>query len=390
MKAKLFKGKFRNPGDGQEVEREKIIDVEFTIHKFNSRPKPKDTKRVMIISCFSEFGCETVGVMYCIPAILRQFPGYYTIVMGWYGRDYLYRHLVDEFWEIKEEYQWLRDYCRAFHHESRNLKKIEQSVQEYGKVIPTTQVGQICVTSSCRQCKHRWGHEKPAKCPHCGSTNIFRPIFSDIQTAKQYVTMIPKPSRQTMENAQQYLKDKSVGVFARGRTTYGRNLQPEFYVKLVGLLEEMGYNPIWLGEKQSTQPCPVDHIVDFSRMAEAQDLELTLAILSQLEFTVQFWTASTRLSSMMGIPYLLFESPDQIFGNGQEGYRRNLCDFGSSKLCISHFLNVFEDHENALGLVRECISEMNEGNYEDKFGLLETEIAARTMKQDNLERIGGK
>jgi hypothetical protein len=41
--------------------------------------------------------------------------------------------------------------------------------------------------------------------------------------------------------------------------------------------------------------------------------------MTNLQFTIQFWTASTRLASMMGVPWILFESPDQIAGNGQEG-----------------------------------------------------------------------
>ena len=67
----------------------------------------------------------------------------------------------------------------------------------------------------------------------------------------------------------------------------------------------MDYNPIWLGEKQSTLACPVSDVVDMTRKPEARDLELTLAIVSQLEFTIQFWTASTRLSALVGTPYLV-------------------------------------------------------------------------------------
>ena len=387
---KLLKNIRRTTTDGRGMQEEKIVDVEFNIHKFNSRPKPKDKDRILIISCFSEFGCETVGVMYCIPALLRQYPGYYTIVMGWYGRDYFYKHLVDEFWEVKEEYQWLRDYCRAFHHDSKNLAKVEASVAEYGKILPAAYLGQTCVNGMCAKCHHQWGYEKMAECPKCKSKDIFTPFFSNVPAAKQYVTMIPKPSKDKLERVKrEYLGDMPVGIFARGRATYGRNLQPEFYVKLIASLEKLGYNPIWLGEAQSTQPCPVDHIVDFSRMEESRDLETTLAIICHLRFTIQFWTASTRLAAMMGTPYLLFESPDQIFGNGQEGYRRNLCDFSESKLCISHFLNVFNDHAAALDMVKRCILEMEEGNYEDVFGLLDTEYAAQVMKNDNKERIGG-
>jgi hypothetical protein len=114
-----------------------------------------------------------------------------------------------------------------------------------------------------------------------------------------------------------------------------------------------------------------------------------LAIISKLKFTVQFWTASTRLSGMMGTPYLLFESPDQIWGNGQEGYRRNLCDFGPRKLSVNHFLNVYNDHEGALKIIRRCVEEMKEGNWEDVIGLVESGFAVEELRKSNIKRIGG-
>jgi len=122
---------------------------------------------------------------------------------------------------------------------------------------------------------------------------------------------------------------------------------------------------------------------------ESRDLEMTLAIVKQLEFTVQFWTASTRLAGMMGVPYLLFESPDQIWGRGQEGYRRNLCDFGPRKLSVNHFWSVYEDNDGALEVVKECVNEMEEGNYEDHIGLVENRMVVEEMKKGNDNRIGG-
>lgn len=122
----LFKPK-DDPSRSTKRSELKLDEVQFTIYKFNNRPKPVKKDRIVIISCFSEFGCETLGCMYCIPRLLRQHPGKYVIVMGWYGREYLYRHLVDEFWEIDESFMWLREYTRAFHHVSDNLKKTRRS-----------------------------------------------------------------------------------------------------------------------------------------------------------------------------------------------------------------------------------------------------------------------
>ena len=377
-----------NPGTQTRIERERLEDIQFNIHKFNNRQRPTP-KQTVIISCFSEFGCETLGALYTLPRIMQTFQGCYTIVMGWYGREYLYRHLVDEFWELKEEHQWLREYCRAFHHDSKNLKKVEQKVKEYGIVLDSGVVGMYTVGHVCRSCKTMWIADEKT-CKSCGSSDVMHSLFDDVHENKKKAMRLPPPSRERLELADSYLKPNSVGVFARGRRCYGRNLQPEFYVKLIGLLRDMGYHPVWLGEKQTTQPCPVADVVDFSRMDEARDLELTLAIVSRLAFTVQFWTASTRLAGMLGVPYLLFESPDQIYGNGQEGYRRNLCDFGPRKLCLSHFRSVYDDNNTGKETVKKCIEEMRCGDYSEKLGMLESNVAVQSMIDSNAIRIGSK
>jgi len=275
---KLIKAKTFTPGSKASVAKEEALeDVQFNIHKFNNRPKPTDKRQVLIIGCFSEFGCETVGVMYCIPRILQQYPGKYKIIMGWYGREYFYRHLVDEFWEVREEHQHLREYCRAFHYDSINLQRIEKGAAEHGIVVPSDHLGRIALGAYCKnpKCQAFWTALKYVdKCPKCQHEKVRQSVFGDIKTYKQQAVRIPDPCDEKMELVKKYLKLKGpgsvwkgrVGIFARGRRCYGRNLQPEFYVKLIALLESMGYSPIWLGEKQSTQACPVNHIVDFSRM----------------------------------------------------------------------------------------------------------------------------
>lgn len=179
-----------------------------------------------------------------------------------------------------------------------------------------------------------------------------------------------------------------MGIFARSRKCYGRNLTPDFYVKLINTLKSMNYTPIWLGEKQSVLECPVDDIVDFSRMKEARDLELTLSIVKQLRFTIQFWTASSRLSAIMGTPYILFESPDQIWGSGQEGYRLNLTTFGPKKLVIAHYLNALDNPDLTIDFVKKSIKELNDGNYNEMFALLDNEQAVVNLKKANDKRIG--
>lgn len=378
----IIKPKRLNPGDKKVIEEEPIVsNVSFNVFKFNNRPKPVDRREIVIICCFSEFGCETVGVLYCLPRLLQMYQGKYIICVGWYGRDYLYKHLVDEFWELKEEFQWLREYARAFHNESKNLKRIEEALRENGNLVPSDRMGYFAVGNVCNKCKHMWSDTTPCeKCIKCGEVDIVPSLFGNVNYWKQKVRRIPIPSEAVLNIADGYVGPNPVGVFARARKCYGRNLQPEFYVKLIGLLRELGYTPIWLGEKQSTLECPVSDVIDFSRRAESRNLDLTLAILHKCKFTIQYWTASTRLASMMGTPYILFESPDQIWGQGQEGFRRKLCDLGPSKLVISHYNRIYEDNDDGISLTRRAIKEVEAANYEDIFGALETDNAAQAMK----------
>jgi predicted Zn-ribbon and HTH transcriptional regulator len=367
-----------------------LNEIKFKIYKFNNRPKPTKKERIKIISCFSEFGCETLGCMYCLPRVIRQYPGQYIIAMGWYGREYLYRHLVDEFWEIDEEYMWLRDYTRAFHHISKNLKKLEESATVYGSVIPSSALGKYAVSNMCRSCGMYWHEWRKITdcCPTCKSTVLVRSIFTDIYKYKSKVSLIPKPNIEIMKWAKSLIGENCVGIFARGRKTYGRNLPPDFYVNLINLIQEMGYKVVWLGEKQSTIPCPVENILDFSRSEHSRDLEKTLAIICQLKFTIQFWTASTRLSGMMGVPFILFESPEQIYASysglqsAQEGKRLELTTFGKKKIVISHFKSVLENQSEGLNLVKKAIDEMNNDNWEDLIGLVEDEDFSRVLQKE--------
>lgn len=373
----------------------KIDQVFFKVYKFNSRPKPNKKDNIVLISCFSEFGCETLGCMYCVPRLLRQFPGKYVIAVGWHGREYLYRHLVDEFWEIDESFMWLRDYTRAFHHVSRNLKNLEESLTNYGTVVPAAALGKYLVSNMCRTCGKSWQEWRKLtdKCPVCGSTVLVKSVLTDIATYKPHAKKIPRPNQKIIDWAKSFVKPKTVGIFARARKTYGRNLDANFYIELIKLLENKGYNIIWLGEKQNTLPCPVDHVFDFSRSEYAKDLEKTLAIICQLDFTVQFWTASTRLSGMMGVPFLLFESPEQIYSSfsglmsAQEGKRLELTTFGSKKIVISHYYSVMENPQEALNLVDRAILEMNDQNWNDIIGLVEDKDFLDTIKKEFYEML---
>ena len=149
-KKTFFKTAKRTPCDQKEfLIEEKIEDIKFNVYKLNNRPRPNDPRQVLIISCFSEFGCETVGALYCIPRIMKDHPNKYKIVVGWYGREYIYRHLADEFWETKPEHMWLREYARAFHHDSKNLKRAEEALGNFGIVVPSSPMGRVAISPKC-------------------------------------------------------------------------------------------------------------------------------------------------------------------------------------------------------------------------------------------------
>lgn len=392
---KFLPGRFVNPGDKRIVDcEEKIENIQFTIHKFTTRKRLKP-ENVIIFPHFSEFGSEIIQSVYCLPFLLNtKYQGKYSIVMGWHGRGYLYKHLVDEFWEIKEEHQWLREYCRAFHHDSKNLKKVEKEAKKYGKLAPLSDYGTITLNKKIDICPDKrcngeiiYSHKNQI-CLRCHKHYPMIGLYHQMENAKNYAVWTPKPSLNKLEYVNKYIKSPNmVGITARNRICYGRNLPIEFYEKLIILLEKLGYSPIWLGEKETTLRCPFPRIVDYSLTEDAKDLETTLALVSKLKFTIQFWTASTRLAGLVGTPYILFESPDQIWGQGQEGIRMSLLTRGNKKLVISHYHNVLSDHEKTMEVVKKAIEEMKNNNFEDLIGLVDNACLVSDLRNKNLKRI---
>jgi hypothetical protein len=95
---------------------------------------------------------------------------------------------------------------------------------------------------------------------------------------------------------------------------------------------------------------------------------------------VQFWTASTRLASMMGVPWILFESPDQIVGLGQEGKRIALTtDHNKKKLVLCQYHTVMEQEDKAQLLIKQAIDEMNQDNWNDIVGLVDQPEIIKAM-----------
>src|SRR6185436_8652931 len=79
-KMKLRKARNYLAGDRQVTSGEETVkDIPFKVHKFTPRQKPEDTRDIMIFPMFSEFGCETLSVIYCLPRLLQKyFMGKYT------------------------------------------------------------------------------------------------------------------------------------------------------------------------------------------------------------------------------------------------------------------------------------------------------------------------
>lgn len=350
---------------GVSLEEPIIKNILFNKYKFNDKVFPKNKNEILIITCFSEFGCESLALLYCLPEIIKNHPNHYVICVGWFGRAYLYKHLCDEYWEIKEEFQWLREYSYAFRNSSKNLSKLDNFLESLGVLFKGASMGQLCVGNKCKNCNNLWSSNKQKpSCPKCSSLNVTWGLLNNIKENKNLAVPIPAPSKEAVGKITRYLKPNSVGIFARSRKCYGRNLTASFYIELINFLKNKGYNPIWLGERQSVLPCPVNDITDFSIKKESNDLELTLALLSKLNLTIQFWTASTRLASMVNTPWILFESPEQIVGHGQEGIR--ICmtsDENKRKIIVSQYNKVKENELCCLPFLDKAIEEINNNNW---------------------------
>lgn len=344
----------------------KLDSMSFSIYKFNKRSRPQDLRKILIIPSFWEFGVETLGMSYCLPQIIHANPDCYIIVVGWYGRSFLYSKMADEYWELSENYQWLREYSDAFRNDSRNVGKLEVKLSQYGKVVNGSSFSQMCVQYFCVECKHGFvtHNHINTRCQKCNGSNLIRPLFGDLAASKKRFVGIPQPSEEKKELMRKYVHGKPIAIFARNRLRYGRNLSIGFYQRLIDLIKDMGHQPIWMGEKQSVYQCPDPTIVDFTSQPESRDLECTLALLGMCNYTMQYYTASTRLAAMVNTPWILFESADQLVGNGQEGMRIILTtEQEKKKLVIANFQRLLEDEDGAIRYSRIALEEMDKGNH---------------------------
>jgi len=358
----------------------RLDSISFNVHKLNNRERPTDKQRIIIVPSFWEFGVETLGMSYCLPQIIHRNPNCYIVVAGWHGRSFLYSKIADEYWEIKESYQWLREYSDAFRNESRNISKLELKLQAYGRVVQGSEFSQMCVEYVCVECKNSFVSQNhiDTKCSKCNGTNLIKPLFGDLSSNKKRFISIPEISQEKKNSISKYISGKAVGIFARNRIRYGRNLSISFYQRLINIIKDMGYQPIWMGEKQSVYPCPDKSIVDFTTCSESNDLECTLALLEKCSFTMQYYTASTRLAAMVKTPWILFESADQLVGNGQEGMRIILTtDQDKKKIVVTNFQKLIENESEGISLSSLAVKELMSGNFETIIGMVDNESLVR-------------
>lgn len=348
-----LKPKSINYSDGRDFDTEPAIDqIKFRIHNFTSKKG-----NLLFIFALVEFGCEMFLPHYFLTDLRTKYPDHRLVVVGWHGRSFLYEHLVDEFWELDESYMWLRETVRAFLHVSKNIKNLEKLLRTRGEVFESFKFGNMVLENTCHKCGSKFGAESVVSCPSCFSTDVKKSMFANLIESKQKYAPIQYRDLDIQEWAKAMIGPKAVGIFARNRRTYGRNLDSEFYSKLIQKLRSMQLEPVWFGEKQSTLPCPVDDVFDFTKMKEAANLKYTLALISRCVCTFQCWTASTRLSQITNTPYVLVETADQIYGRGHEGKRLFLFtrDLSKKKLILCNFHKVCENQDEFLDICTNSI-----------------------------------
>jgi hypothetical protein len=350
-----------------------INNFVFKKHLF----KRSDSSKVLFILNFSEFGVETLSCLYSIPLIANVYKDFKKIVVGWSGRDYLYRHLVDEFWELDEKFYYLKDYSNAFINKSKDIINLEKELSSFGYVITSGFLGNFFVANFCKKCLSYWT-DKRSECYRCGNKDVSFPILDSLDRIS--AVSIPVPPDTGIQ-----VPDNSIAIFARNRVTYGRNLPKDFYLKLNKNLIKKGYNPIYLGE--SSTSLNMTDCTDFSSSPNSKKLEFTLEVLSKVKFSLQFWTASTRLSAITNTPYILVESPNQVGYQSQELKRIALTtNFDKKKIVICHYIDFMRNQDDGINLINSAIDEIKNNNWNHIIGMVKNkEILHSIIKESKLD-----
>lgn len=386
MIRKLFNYNFYNNLDGGPLVREDRLShlkIHKNIYKSSSLP-------AIYILGFVEFGCEAFFPYYVLPNIIKENPNYKIVFVGWCGREYFYKHLVHEYWELDESFMHLRQTARAMSYESWNLKQLETYFSRIGIVLRSDVIGNNLIEYMCLDCGHKSGYARHLKgCPVCGSNKIRQSLLSNQSDLNKKLYPLPEIKESKLDWAKSIIPKNAVAIFARKREAYGRNLNSDFYKRLIFLLKKMGYTPVWIGEKNSSLACPDSSVLDITSLSDRNDLEKVLAIISLCEFTIQLWTASTRLSMIANTKFFLVECPDQIYGNGQEGIRLKIFNLKNtpSKLFLCNYCKFVEDYDKTFNCLEKSLNEfLIEQNYNDTIDMIDNKKLLEGLKVKNAFR----
>ena len=300
---------------------EKVTFNRFVIHENDGKP-------VLFLSSLIEFGCESLLPHYFLDDFKRTYSQFHTIAITWSGRKCLYQNHMDEIWELDDNFQYLRDMSLAFHAIGKNIGNIEKSLLKYGKVLQSKFIANKFLETYCFSCGHFFPSQYCAeKCERCSSTNLKQSMICNPEAHKINYSPLKLNLDKYKHMLNCFKKDqKYIGIFARHRKTYGRNLPKSFYIDLIEKLKRKNYEVVWLGEKQNTLECPSTVSFDLTKSEFANDVAACVAMVSKCHATFQAWTASTRFSMWAERPFFLVESRDQVNGKGHEGKRIKLLD----------------------------------------------------------------
>jgi len=371
----------------QETNRKILFnEVSFNKHIFNEE---KHFQKKLFYLSFGEFGCEALLPSFLIPRVNNNFPEYRKIVVGWSNREYFYRELCDEYWELDPKYMSLKDYSYAFESTAVEILSIYKRLTSIGVVIDGTKIGKLCVRAKCKKCAFEFEIDRgDIYCPKCYSENIEKSLFQGSSIYRKYAVPLPDIDKRYTDFANEYIPENTVALFARNRKTYKRNLSIEHYEKLINMITSLGYNIVLLGENVSSYNLKNNKIINFMDHELAGNLEAAFAIVNRCVFSLQFFTASSRISSMLGKPFILFESIDQIYGRGQEGIRLSLMtkNYNNKKIVLANFSDVFENIDESIELASKAIHELIvENNSNDLF--LRPNAYASSIQESGMKRL---
>ena len=333
-----------------DVPLEQVIFNRFVFN--NNEGKP-----VIFLSSLIEFGCESLLPHYFLNSFKEKYSNYHRVAITWSGRRSLYMKHMDEVWELDDKFQNLRDLSLAFHVIGKNLLNIEKSLLNHGEVFQSKLIANTFLETRCKSCGYLFPSQDFAiECERCNSNNLIQSMICEPKKHKDNYCFFDFDFTKYESLLETFKKDKKyIGIFARHRKTYGRNLTAKFYIDLVKSLKEKGYDVIWLGENQNTLECPCEVAFDMTKSDFSNDVSFCVGLASKCHATFQAWTASTRFSMWAKKPFFLVESHDQLYGKGHEGKRIALLDHEEVKNKILIY-NFYEASKNLNGFTEYTIS----------------------------------